>query len=109
MTVYKYYAYPANTRPRISQMLVLPPFQRLGLGANLLDMAQRFFWKEDKVVDITGKRKLINDHFPINSDSFSNLELLTNYVRVMMSFAMYSTKYVRNKYLFSRQIYSIHN
>ncbi|KAG7164503.1 Histone acetyltransferase type B catalytic subunit-like 2, partial [Homarus americanus] len=28
-TVYEYYAYPANIRPRISQMLVLPPFQRL--------------------------------------------------------------------------------
>jgi histone acetyltransferase 1 len=31
-TVYKYYAFPDMKRPRISQFLILPPFQRQGHG-----------------------------------------------------------------------------
>jgi GNAT superfamily N-acetyltransferase len=53
-TVYEYYAYPNNTRPRISQMLVLPPFQRIGLGAHLLDNIYRHYASQTRVVDITG-------------------------------------------------------
>ncbi len=53
-TVYQYYAYPTHVRPRISQMLVLPPFQKQGLGAKMLDAVQAHYWKDDKVVDITG-------------------------------------------------------
>ena len=41
-------------RPRISQMLVLPPFQRQGLGAKLLDTVSKYYWNNPKVVDITG-------------------------------------------------------
>ena len=40
LTVYQYYAYGREVnmkRPRISQMLVLPNYQRQGLGATLLD------------------------------------------------------------------------
>ena len=53
-TVYRYFAYPENQRPRISQMLILPPFQRKGLGAKLLDSVCKSFWNRNKVVDITG-------------------------------------------------------
>lgn len=56
-TVYQYYAYPANIRPRISQMLVLPPFRKLGLGAELLQTVQRHYWENAKVKDITGERR----------------------------------------------------
>ncbi|XP_076028263.1 histone acetyltransferase 1 isoform X2 [Oratosquilla oratoria] len=52
-TVYEYYAYPANTRPRISQMLVLPPFQRMGIGVQLLNTIYNHFTADDRVVDIT--------------------------------------------------------
>jgi len=52
-TVYQYYAYPEHMRPRISQMLVLPPFQRQGLGAKLLDTVSKYYWNNPKVVDIT--------------------------------------------------------
>ena len=45
-------------RPRISQMLVLPPFQRQGLGAKLLDTVSKYYWNNPKVVDITGKIRL---------------------------------------------------
>jgi histone acetyltransferase 1 len=53
-TVYEYYAYPDNTRPRISQMLVLPPFQHNGVGVQLLDKIYRYYISQPRVVDITG-------------------------------------------------------
>jgi len=53
LTAYRYFAYPENQRPRISQTLILPPFQRQGLGAKLLDAVCRSFWNRNKVVDIT--------------------------------------------------------
>lgn len=37
-TVYRYYAYPRHSRPRISQVLTLPPFRKLGICANLLEV-----------------------------------------------------------------------
>ena len=52
-TVYEYYAYPCNVRPRISQMLVLPPFQKLGLGAEMLDTVYRRYIPDTRVIDIT--------------------------------------------------------
>ena len=44
ITVYQYYAYGRDQnmmRPRISQMLVLPPYQRQGLGSKLLETVYR--------------------------------------------------------------------
>lgn len=37
-TVYRYYAYPNHIRPRISQVLTLPPFCKLGICAHLLQV-----------------------------------------------------------------------
>jgi histone acetyltransferase 1 len=56
MTVYEYYAYGRETnkkRPRIAQMLVLPPFQRAGLGSRLLDTVYNDYRVDSTVVDIT--------------------------------------------------------
>jgi len=56
LTVYQYYAYGRDTnmmRPRISQMLVLPPYQRQGLGSQLLETVYRNYLNDDKVIDIT--------------------------------------------------------
>ena len=36
-TVYEFYRYPASTRARLSQIVVLPPFQRQGLGGKTLE------------------------------------------------------------------------
>lgn len=36
-TVYQYYSYPEFIRPRISQILVLPPFQKLGIASRLIE------------------------------------------------------------------------
>lgn len=56
LTVYEYYAYGRETnkkRPRVAQMLVLPPFQRLGLGSRLLDAVYSHYRADRTVVDIT--------------------------------------------------------
>lgn len=54
-TVYEYFAYPQHLRPRVSQMLVLPPFQRLGLGTELLLNVFEYYRGKKDVLDITGK------------------------------------------------------
>jgi histone acetyltransferase 1 len=41
-TVYPFYAYPDRTRLRISQFLILPPFQRKGHGAKLLQTVYNY-------------------------------------------------------------------
>ena len=73
-TVYQYYAYPQNTRPRISQMLVLPPFQRKGLGAEMLDVVQARYATNEKVVDITGRTRKVCSY--CRKDLLSNLPQL---------------------------------
>lgn len=52
-TIYLYYAYPAHIRPRISQMLVLPPYQRLGIGSKFLSVVYGQFASDERVRDIT--------------------------------------------------------
>ncbi|CAG5135859.1 unnamed protein product, partial [Candidula unifasciata] len=53
MTVYNFYAYPSRIRPRISQVLVLPPFQKLGLGARLIQTFYNLCYSRPEVLDIT--------------------------------------------------------
>ncbi|KAJ0172243.1 hypothetical protein K1T71_012216 [Dendrolimus kikuchii] len=52
-TVYRYYAYPSHSRPRVSQVLTLPPFRRLGVCAHLLQAIYSHFTILSEVVDIT--------------------------------------------------------
>ncbi|XP_046846730.1 histone acetyltransferase type B catalytic subunit-like [Xenia sp. Carnegie-2017] len=51
--VYRYYAYPDMKRPRISQFLILPTFQKKGLGAKLLLAVDNHYTKDKKVLDMT--------------------------------------------------------
>ncbi|XP_061178259.1 histone acetyltransferase type B catalytic subunit-like [Saccostrea echinata] len=53
MTVYNYYAYPEKLRPRVSQVLILPPFQRMGLCAELLQTFYNDTYRRKEVLDIT--------------------------------------------------------
>ncbi|XP_062589118.1 histone acetyltransferase type B catalytic subunit-like [Saccostrea cucullata] len=53
MTVYNYYAYPEKLRPRVSQVLILPPFQRMGLCAELLQTFYNDVYRKKEVLDIT--------------------------------------------------------
>ncbi|XP_054162731.1 histone acetyltransferase type B catalytic subunit-like [Oppia nitens] len=52
-TVYRYYAYPQRIRPRISQFLILPPFQRCGIGSALLQAIYDNYMSDGDVYDIT--------------------------------------------------------
>ena len=51
-TLYTFYAYPDKRRFRLSQILVLPPFQRRGIGAALLQGAYAMADKYD-ATDVT--------------------------------------------------------
>lgn len=53
MTVYNYYAYPERIRPRISQVMILPPFQKQGHGAQLLQTFYNTCYSRSEVKDIT--------------------------------------------------------
>ncbi|CAG4965874.1 unnamed protein product [Parnassius apollo] len=52
-TVYRYYAYPRHTRPRVSQVLTLPPYRKIGLCAELLQSIYSHFIPQPEVMDIT--------------------------------------------------------
>lgn len=53
MTTYNFYAYPERVRPRISQVLVLPPFQKNGLCARLVQTFYNLCYSRGEVLDIT--------------------------------------------------------
>lgn len=76
-TIYEYYAYPDKIRPRISQMLILPPFQRKGLCAKLLNSVYKHYATKSDVIDITVESP--NDEFQLVRDfvdvtNFHNLK-----------------------------------
>lgn len=52
-SVYQYFHYPDKVRPRVSQFLILPPFQRKGIGAKLLSAIYEHYQTKEKVCDIT--------------------------------------------------------
>uniref|UniRef100_A0A8C9LEB1 histone acetyltransferase n=1 Tax=Pavo cristatus TaxID=9049 RepID=A0A8C9LEB1_PAVCR len=77
MTVYNYYVYPDKTRPRVSQMLILPPFQGEGHGAQLLETVHRYYMSSPTVLDITAEELLQVQKYcnataerPLYSDTF---------------------------------------
>ncbi|RDD45340.1 Histone acetyltransferase type B catalytic subunit [Trichoplax sp. H2] len=55
MTSYNYYAYPDKIRSRISQIIILPPYQRNGHGAKLLESYYSLAEKDDNILDITAE------------------------------------------------------
>ncbi|VDL59180.1 unnamed protein product, partial [Hymenolepis diminuta] len=63
-SVYFFYAYPENTRPRISQVLILPPFQKMGHCTRLLETVY------DRVVPLL---KTIDVTFEAPSDDLTRL------------------------------------
>lgn len=44
---------PLQVRPRVSQFLILPPFQRKGVGSKLLQTIYKHFQSQENVCDIT--------------------------------------------------------
>ncbi|CAF1207012.1 unnamed protein product [Rotaria sp. Silwood1] len=54
--VYLHYTYSNKKRPKISQMLILPPYQRKGHGRRLLKSIYNDLRNDSRVQDITGIR-----------------------------------------------------
>ncbi|VDO14448.1 unnamed protein product [Rodentolepis nana] len=54
-SVHFFYAYPENTRPRISQVLILPPFQKMGHCTRLLEAIYDRVVPLSKTIDVTCK------------------------------------------------------
>ncbi|KAF2368140.1 Histone acetyl transferase HAT1 N-terminal [Trinorchestia longiramus] len=52
-TVYEFYGYPEHVRPRISQMLVLPPFQKMGVATGMLQAVYTKYIDDPKVLTIS--------------------------------------------------------
>ena len=55
MSVYRFYAYPENVRPRVSQLVILPPFQKMGHATRLLETVYEDLVPLPEVIDITGE------------------------------------------------------
>ncbi|XP_059476458.1 histone acetyltransferase type B catalytic subunit isoform X2 [Neocloeon triangulifer] len=53
VSTYEFYCYPDNIRPRVSQMLILPPFQKAGLGVELLTTTFNFYRGKPEVTDVS--------------------------------------------------------
>jgi len=70
-TVYPFYAYPDKIRLRVSQMVILPPFQRKGHGTQLLRAVYKF-GIEQGVIDVAIEDP--NDEFMFLRD-ITDLEL----------------------------------
>lgn len=84
-TIYLYYAYPQHIRPRISQMIVLPPYQRLGIGTKFLTVVYAQFQRDVRVRDIT-----VEDP----SDEFRRIRNAVD-VRLCRSLAVFSPARLR--------------
>lgn len=54
-SVYRYYAYPDRTRPRVSQMLLLPPYRKNGIGTYLLQAIYDYYKIQPATLDITAE------------------------------------------------------
>uniref|UniRef100_H2ZHA7 Histone acetyltransferase type B catalytic subunit n=1 Tax=Ciona savignyi TaxID=51511 RepID=H2ZHA7_CIOSA len=54
-TCYRFYAYPDKIRPRISQVLVLPPYQRQGHCTELIIAIYQQYVSRNDVSDITAE------------------------------------------------------
>ncbi|ODM94910.1 Histone acetyltransferase type B catalytic subunit [Orchesella cincta] len=52
-SVYNFYCYPELIRPRVAQMVILPPFQRQGLAVELLSAIYRSYRSNPKTKEIT--------------------------------------------------------
>jgi histone acetyltransferase 1 len=52
-SIYHYFFYPDKIRPRVAQFIVLPPFQKKGIGRHLLEVIYKHYQAKPEVCDIT--------------------------------------------------------
>ncbi len=55
LSMYNYYAYPDKVRARVSQVLVMPTYQGMGHGAELLESVYRDAVNDPNIIDITAE------------------------------------------------------
>jgi len=116
LTVYQYYAYGREVnmkRPRISQMLILPRYQRQGLGSQLLDTVYRNFRSDQRVVDITVEdpsdnfvrlRDFVDTKNCLELPAFSKSEVVKGFGEEMVKSAAKKLKICRKQ---ARRVYEI--
>lgn len=112
-TVYRYYAYPFMERPRISQVLVLPPFQKQGHGAELLQTFYTECWSNSDILDITVEdpsedyqrvRDFVDTRNCMELESFSPENIQSGFTKEIVQEAREKFKINKNQ---SRRIYEI--
>uniref|UniRef100_A0A1A9VNB3 Histone acetyltransferase type B catalytic subunit n=1 Tax=Glossina austeni TaxID=7395 RepID=A0A1A9VNB3_GLOAU len=93
-TVYEYYAYPQHIRPRVSQMLVLPPFQKLGVGTIFLETIYKYYQNQKNVLDITVEdpsddfqrmRSFVDARLCMSLKSFGSNEIKKGFTKNMIN------------------------
>ncbi|XP_047136715.1 histone acetyltransferase type B catalytic subunit isoform X1 [Hydra vulgaris] len=113
MTVYHYYSYPDKFRPRISQTLILPPFQRKGHCVQLLHAVNKHYISNPDAVDITVEdpsedfvrcRDFVDCQNCLKLNSFSKDKLLTDYSDDMRKDALEKFKITKSQ---ARRVYEI--
>lgn len=112
-TVYCYYAYPDKTRPRVSQMLILPQYRRNGLGTTLLQSIYDYYKKQPATLDITAEdpdeefiamRDLLDCKNCLQLDSFQPERLREGWTEEIAKEAQEKLKLCRRQ---SRKVYEI--
>ncbi|CAI9560508.1 unnamed protein product [Staurois parvus] len=113
MTVYNYYVYPDKTRPRVSQMLILPPFQGEGHGAQLLETVHRYYVTSPNILDVTAEdpsenfvrlRDFVLAKLCQNLPCFSTEKLLEGFSQEMVTEAQQKLKINKQH---ARRVYEI--
>lgn len=102
-TVYNFYAYPENTRPRISQVLILPVYQRMGLCHELLSEVYKHC-RTPKVVDMTVEDP--SENFQRVRD-YLDATLLTQLPEFSLSSLMILPKTTKDMVLAARENFKI--
>jgi len=112
-TAYQYYAYPDKIRPRISQMLIMPPHQKQGHGAKLLEIINSHYISDAQAVDINVEdpsedfvslRDYIDCKHCMKLDAFHKSNLTNGYSKDMETQAL-ATRKIHKKQ--ARRVYEI--
>jgi len=112
-TVYRYFAYPDRTRPRVSQMLILPPYKRNGIGTTLLQTIYNYYKNQVATLDITAEdpdeefiamRDLLDCKNCLKLDSFKPDKLMAGWNDEMAKEAQEKLKLCRRQ---ARKVYEV--
>ncbi|XP_055639212.1 histone acetyltransferase type B catalytic subunit [Toxorhynchites rutilus septentrionalis] len=102
VSIYNFFAYPNSTRPRVSQIFIMPPFQNLGIGTRLIETTiHNYFVNKKEIADITYEeptdvvqyiRSVVDAKRCKTLPAFSKKKLLKGFSKEMLSEAKESFK-----------------